>query len=849
MVSALASRGLCYNATMSQERTPARPGAADRLRSILEQERKQGCADKVVIGGVERFLPTWAEMLINEGSTDSTANRDAAKSVIATLQGYREAALDDRQRRVDTALRHLTAMAEKPSPPSPPPRPEPVATTVKQAAPKASPRAPTASSLDFAPGRSTSSAAWLAGGLNVPVKSVPGVGPSYARLLEKMGVKSVRDFLYYFPNRHTDYSAMKRVKDLLPDENQSVLVTIWEVRAERARSGKLKIMGMFGDDTGTIEALWFNQRYLATKLKPGQQVVLSGKPRFNYGRPELLSPDWELLDSDDLVHTGRLVPVYPLTEGLNQRYLRERAKFVVDHSAFRLQDFLPAWTRETFSLPDLATAIAQAHFPDSYQDLTRANQRLAFDEVFLVQLGLLRRRREWQHGQAGNPMRIEKAMLNEFKDALPFQLTDAQRRVVREILADLKEPRPMLRLLQGDVGSGKTVVAAVAMVTAVANGFQSVIMAPTEILAEQHYQTFNKLLARPFAGKTCRVCLLTGKLKAAEKARVHEQIASGDADVVIGTHAVIQEGVQFKQLGLAIVDEQHRFGISQRTALAQKGYNPHLLVMTATPIPRSLALTSYADLDLSIIDELPPGRQQIETVWLEPRQRQRAYRLVRNEVAAGRQAFIICPLIEESDKIEARAATAEYERLQKEVFPDLRLGLLHGRMRPADKDKVMGEFRDGQLDILVSTPVVEVGIDIPNATVMVVEGADRFGLAQLHQFRGRVGRGQDKSYCILLTDSPSFEAGQRLQIVAQIHDGFKLAEEDLKMRGPGQFFGLGQACDLDLKMSRYGDMAVLEKSRTAARDLFERDPELAAPEHQALLKKLEEFWWGDLEVN
>ena len=485
---------------------------------------------------------------------------------------------------------------------------------------------------------------------------------------------------------------------------------------------------------------------------------------------------------------------------------------------------------------DLATAIYQIHFPENEESLRRAQRRLAFDEIFVIQLGMMLRKQEWQESQPGNSFKVDRDVLNGYLSSLPFALTGAQERAMGEILADMGSGRPMVRLLQGDVGSGKTVVAASAMVVARDNGFQSALMAPTEILAEQHYRTISKLMP------SFRVGLLTGSAKKVEKDAIREAVSRGEIDVVIGTHAVIQEQVTFHRLGLVIIDEQHRFGVEQRLALHQKGYNPHLLVMTATPIPRTLALTLYGDLDVSVIDELPPGRQEVKTYLIGSEHRQRAYEFVRKQVASGRQAFVICPLVEESEKIEAKAAIAEYERLSRHVFPDLKLGLLHGKMRPKDKEAAMADFRDRRLDILVSTAVVEVGIDVPNATVMLVEGADRFGLSQIHQFRGRVGRGAERSYCLLVAESPSAEAEERLQIVTRVHSGLLLAEEDLRLRGPGEFLGTRQSGLLDLKVARLTDVVVFREAREAVEELLESDRHLQLPEHRALVQKVANFW-------
>jgi ATP-dependent DNA helicase RecG len=443
-------------------------------------------------------------------------------------------------------------------------------------------------------------------------------------------------------------------------------------------------------------------------------------------------------------------------------------------------------------------------------------------------------------------LRVDSAQTAQFLGTLPFQLTGAQQRVLNEILGDIQKTQPMSRLLQGDVGSGKTIVAAAAMLTAVANGAQAALLAPTEILAEQHYKTLSKLFAKQT--KPPRVELLTGSLKNREKEEIRTQIASGEIDIAIGTHALIQETVEFNSLALAVIDEQHRFGVEQRAAIRSKGFHPHILVMSATPIPRTLALTVFGDLDLSIIDEMPPGRQEIRTKWLEPRSRERGYAFVRNHVADGEQAFVICPLIEESESIDAKAAVEEYERLRKDVYPDLRVGLIHGKLKPSEKDDVMRRFRDREIDILVATSVVEVGIDVPNATVMLIEGADRFGLAQLHQFRGRVGRGEKQSFCMLLAEKKESLSDERLKVIESTQDGFKLAEEDLKLRGPGEFFGTRQSGLPDLKIAKLGDVKILEEARRIAQDIFERDPDLKQAEHQVLARRLAEFWKskGDL---
>jgi ATP-dependent DNA helicase RecG len=661
--------------------------------------------------------------------------------------------------------------------------------------------------------------------------------------------------LYHFPRRHDDFSRLKTISQLRYGEEVTIMGAVGEAKNQRTRKGGDLTRVAVSDGTGTVEAIWFNQPYLVRQLTRGRRIVLSGRVEQYLGRLCFESPEWEPW-TDELIHTGRLVPVYRLTDGVTARRLRTLIKSAVELWGPRLTESLPASLLQAHKLLGLPTAIRQMHFPNDEGSLAQARHRLCFEELLVIQLGVLRQRLSWQ-SEPGRSMSVDPTLLAEFVSALPFTLTTAQQRVLSEITHDLEQPQPMSRLLQGDVGSGKTVVALGAMLVTVANGMQAVMMAPTEILAEQHYQTLSALLqgaALKLDGKDPRVArlvsevrigLLTGSLAAGDKEKQRKEIETGEVDIVVGTHALIQEGVTFKDLGLAIVDEQHRFGVAQRAALRQKGYNPHVLVMSATPIPRTLALTLYGDLDLSVIDELPPQRMKIITKWLAPAERERAYAFVRSQVEKGRQAFIICPLIEDSEKIEAKAAVTEYQRLQDEVFPDLRLGLLHGRMKSSEKDEVMERFRAGEYHVLVSTPVVEVGVDVPNATVMLVEGADRFGLAQLHQFRGRVGRGEFQSYCLLLAESPSFEGEQRLKVIETTDDGFLLAEEDLKMRGPGEFFGTRQSGLPDLKVARLGDVQVLEHARQAALDLIQQDETLSHPEHSVLAQKVQDFWGAE----
>jgi ATP-dependent DNA helicase RecG len=781
--------------------------AVVRFRKVIELELRRGCDDGAVIGGIDGFL---ANARQDKGVAGMIDAMPAAKA-------YRELAPPARERWLRGVL------AAKPG-----------ASRAKKAAGQDS---RTSSAATRVGAKAVPSVPASSDPLDADVTVIKGVKGAMQAKLAKLGVHTVRDLLYLFPNRHNDYANIRKISELVPEEHQTALVSVWSAAVVRLgrRSGT---QAMVGDETGTMRVVWFNQPYLAAQLKTNDRIVLAGKVGLYNRSRAMENPEWERVGEEDLTHTGRLVPVYPLTQGISQRWLRRVAKEAVDRFAGLVKEPLPDDLRRRHGLPELKHALRQMHYPDSMEEHEQARRRIAFDELLSVQLAVLERRLAWQEGKSA-PMGSQ-GVIEAYRETLPWVMTGAQDRVLGDIVSDLRQPRPMARLLQGDVGSGKTAVAAAALVIAVANQYQGALMAPTEILAEQHYKTLTALLSRlEIGGRRLRVELLTGSTAAKSKQGTVDAIAAGEVDVVVGTHALIQDGVAFKRLGVAVVDEQHRFGVMQRAALKERAVEtgqptPHLLAMSATPIPRTLALTFFGDLDVSVIDEMPPGRLPVQTSYVSPDDRREAYDFVREQIAAGRQAFVVCPLIEESAALQTRSAVQEYERLSKEVFPDLKLGLLHGRMSSSDKDAALQAFRRGELHILVATTVIEVGIDIPNASVMVIEGADRFGLAQLHQLRGRVGRGGEQSFCLLLSDDPSETALMRLRLLEEHNDGFALAEADLRLRGPGDYFGTRQSGMPEFQAADFSDVKLIETARREAQQLLHDDPGLQQADHREL---------------
>lgn len=681
--------------------------------------------------------------------------------------------------------------------------------------------------------------------LEQAITYLPGIGPKNSDRLAKLGLHTVRDVLYYYPRDHIDYARQVKIRDLEPGETVTIVGTVKRCTCFNSpRNAKLTIFELLlRDPSGQIKisrfyagARYRNRGWQEQQRRlypPGASVAASGLVKKSKYGITLDNPQLEVIDHADSsigsMQVGRVVPVYPLTEGVGADVVR-KAVIAALPAAVHLQEALPEGLREKYELIGIQEAIAHIHFPPDSDALNAARRRLVFDEFFYLQLGLLQRRRLQRQQQTSAVLAPTGELIQQFYQVLPFQLTDAQQRVINDILNDLQQSAPMNRLVQGDVGSGKTVVAVVAILAAVQSGYQAALMAPTEVLAEQHYRKlvgwFN-LLHLP-------VELLTGSTKAAKRRQIHAQLATGELPLLVGTHALIEDPVQFQKLGLVAIDEQHRFGVQQRARLQQKGENPHVLTMTATPIPRTLALTLHGDLEVSQIDELPPGRKAILTTVLAGRDRTHAYDLIRREMAKGRQVYVVLPLVEESEKLDLRSAIDEYQRLQDVVFPEFKVGLLHGRMTSAEKDEAITQFHDNQTQILVSTTVVEVGVDVPNATVMLIEHAERFGLSQLHQLRGRVGRGGEQSFCLLMSSSKAETARQRLKVLEQSQDGFFISEMDMRFRGPGEVLGKRQSGLPDFALaSLVEDQAVLELAREAAEKLVEKDSSL---ERWAILK-------------
>ena len=812
-----------------------------KLRNYLRLEAKKQYNNDAIIGGLESMLTHW--------TADARADKipeAIVQAVIVRLRNYHNLSPNSRKE-VLTGLwkrfqRELGADALNDDlPPTQMQAPSP--TQILPDIQKPPPKIDTDLPKHKLPSKELSeSSPKVIADLNANVTTLDKIGPSYAEKLKQLKIQSLGDMLYHFPKRYVDYSKLKPINQLSYGDKVTVIGTVQSIYKRSIKSGRTQLVeAIISDGSGALKITWFNQPWIINKLKENSQISLSGKIDHYLGRLTVNNPEWSPIERKHLIAKG-ITPVYPLTAKITQNWLRQRMEDVVQHWADKVSDPLPLSLRESAEVMDLSIALQQIHYPDSWKKLELAQHRIAFDEILLLQLGVLQQKKIWQERRS-HAYEISPALFSALLARLPYTLTTAQQNSLTEIRKDLASGHPMNRLIQGDVGSGKTVVAALAAAIISQHGAQTAIMAPTSILAEQHYKNFLALLALESSNLAPEeIRLMIGATNESEKEEIRSGLASGKIKIVLGTHALIEGPVTFANLQLAVIDEQHRFGVNQRALLRAKGENPHILVMTATPIPRSLALTVYGDLDLSVIDELPPGRQSVETLVRYPQERELTYNLIRRQVESGHQAFIIYPLVEQSDKSEEKAAIEEHARLQKDIFPNLKLGLLHGRLSPAEKESVMGKFHVGDCHILVSTSVVEVGVDVPNATVMLIEGAHRFGLAQLHQFRGRVGRGEAKSYCVLIPSKSDAIENERLQAMSETNDGFVLAERDLDQRGPGQFLGTRQSGFSELQMADLTNLDLIEKARRHAQAIYHRDPNLTQSEHQSLGQRLNRFW-------
>ncbi|MCI9354045.1 MAG: ATP-dependent DNA helicase RecG [Firmicutes bacterium] len=670
--------------------------------------------------------------------------------------------------------------------------------------------------------------------LNCTVSELPNVGEQRAKKLNSMGIYTAKDLLTHFPREYNDRSNICKIKDLVLNEENTFIACVKgqgeSIRVKNITFTRIKLY----DETGSVFAVWYNQIYMKKAFDEKTQYLFTGKLQKKYGKLEVASPEYEKAE----IAIDKIVPIYPSVNGLSQKIWRKLIGEVLEQLRGQLQECLPFWIRKEYLLCECNFAIENIHFPQTQERFFQARRRLVFEEFFLLQLGLLLMKQTLQEGKQGIILQKEYAV-EEFEKMLPFTMTNAQKNVLEEIKKDMIKGKVMNRLVQGDVGSGKTAVAMTAAYWTIQNGYQAVLMVPTEVLAEQHYKSFCEMF-EPLGIKTV---LLSGSLTAKQKRTVLEQIATGEAQMILGTHAVIQKSVVFYKLGLVITDEQHRFGVRQRSALSEKGENPHILVMTATPIPRTLALILYGDLDISIIDELPPGRKKIDTIAVTSAYRERIYHFIKKHADMGLQCYIICPMIEENEKIEVQAVLSYTEALQEGTLKGYRVTCVHGKMKAKEKQNIMEQFSKGEIDVLVSTTVIEVGINVPNAVIMLIENAERFGLAQLHQLRGRVGRGSEKSYCILINEGKNSIAKQRMNVMSKSCDGFIISEMDLKLRGPGEFFGTKQHGLPELKIGNlYKDMSILKEAQKAAETLLQKDKQLQLAVHQQLKQQVTALW-------
>ncbi len=782
----------------------------EALLKALRWEYADGCRDR---RNLDRYIDHWK--LQAESTLPTSRVRELFSILRPLLRGYATLSMGERQHTIVSVGQQLKARLPNPN----------AETSGESSAPKSG------HTTGFPPaGKPTMD-------LEGDVKFLKGVGPQAGARLHKLGIRTVYELIMHLPRRWEDRSTFRTIAELRSGAVETVRGTLGPFRTQNPKPGVTVVKAPLSDATGSLWLTWFNQPHIGKGYTVGEKLTATGKVELSFSEWQMSSPEVE--KSAETVHAGRIVPVYPLTNNVQQKWVRRVQYQAVPTYAPKLIDPLPESVIQRHGFPGKAVSVLEMHWPRNFELREKARRRLAYEELFFLQMELVKQKqnRELEPRTLEYPQCLNGELIERFLEILPFPPTGAQSRLFREIQQDLLRNTPMNRLLQGDVGSGKTVVAAFASWCAIQHGYQAAIMAPTEILSEQHAIKLDAMLA-PLGIVVAR---LSGSLKKSEKRKVCERLVAGEINLLVGTHALIQDSVEFHRLGMVVVDEQHKFGVMQRTTLRQKGENPDLLVMTATPIPRTLALTLYGDLEVSRLDELPPGRQPIISESVPFSERRRVYEEIRDQINEGRQAYIICPLIEENEMVEATAAVEEAGVLQTKIFPEFKVGLLHGRMKGSEKEAIMEAFRCGELHILISTTVIEVGVDVPNATFMLVQDANRFGLAQLHQLRGRVGRGKHASRCVFMGDTRSQESAKRLRAIAKLSDGFEVAEEDLQIRGPGDYYGLRQSGFPEFKVADLlRDQDLLALARKDCQAILEADPDLLAPEHSLLKNALEQ---------
>mgnify|MGYP001239568331 CR=1 FL=1 len=789
------------------------------MKAILHQESRSGFANATVIGGLDKFLDTnWNQL---------------SKYIKKIETPYSDRSLEDRKIWISTILGILSTEIGELN------VSDRVNTSLYQ-------------KKDV-----FNDSSYQGIKLSDPIEKLRNFGGSKFKKLmsEKFAVTTVGDLVMHLPDHHDDFTDLRKLSDLTVGETQTSVLSVRDVKQFSMGYRRTRNQVTLFDETGVITVTFFNQPWINKNLKKGSRVLISGRVGVHRGKITFQNASYESITDNSInIHTGRFVPVYPLTDGIHQKTMRRIVALSLSSAVNQVKEYLPKYLLNRTGLMGRADSIKRYHYPRNKKDLSDARRRLAFDELFLIALVAEKRRLDWKSEIASPHITLDPGQA-DLANSLPFQLTESQKKAVTEILKDLSNQQAMRRMLQGDVGSGKTAVATLSMLAVSSKDYQSALMAPTEVLAEQHFSEIARLL-NPDIGthvlgddgniievqvktirKNVKIALLMGSLKEATKTRTKDLLSEGEIDIVVGTHALIQESVEIPNLALAVVDEQHRFGVLQRSILHDKNPRPHLLVMSATPIPRSLLLTMCGDLDITVLDELPSGRKPIETLIETPDRRENVYEFVRKQIQDGRQAFIVYPLVEDSKSIHARSAVSEFDRLTTEVFEDLNLGLIHGKMTLSEKEEVMDKFKSGELDILVATSVIEVGVDVPNASVIVIDGADRFGLAQMHQFRGRVGRSKHQSYCVLIAESPNPDAQNRMEILHRVSDGFALAEEDMNMRGTGDYLGTRQSGQEIFKVASLSDHDILSLARVEAKKMVQNDPYLESDEHTNIRNK------------